>query len=108
MNLDELRTKSPEILEPMQTLLKMAYGYLQYALEAYELPDPGNLIKKNVIPSPWGSIYLLGAPSDLPQIGVIAERISIKELRAKQSEREEAAKRAQSKTNIEAIALSQS
>jgi copper chaperone CopZ len=63
------RDEEPAVLQQMQGLLKMAWGYIQYALEAYDLPTP-ELFREKVIPSPWGTLYVLGAPDDAVQIGV--------------------------------------
>lgn len=68
-NLDEWKIKGPVVLHHMQGLLKMAWGYINYALESYELPDK-HLFLNKVVPSPWGTLYILGAPEGTPQIGV--------------------------------------
>lgn len=63
------KNEEPVVLQQMEGLLKMAWGYIQYALESYELPNP-ELFREKIIPSPWGTLYVLGAPDDAPQIGV--------------------------------------
>jgi hypothetical protein len=73
VNLDEWKRNEPAVLGQMQGLLKTAWGYIQYALESYNLPTP-ELFKNSVIPSPWGTLYVLGAPEESPQIGVSIER----------------------------------
>lgn len=68
-NLMRWREEEPGVLQQMQGLLKTAWGYIQYALESYGLPNPELFVEK-VIPSPWGTLYVLGAPDASPQIGV--------------------------------------
>ena len=72
-NLMRWREEEPAVLHHMQGLLKTAWGYIQYALESYALPNPELFVEK-VIPSPWGTLYVLGAPADSPQIGVRISR----------------------------------
>jgi len=73
INLLEWRNREPAVLAQMQGLLKTAWGYIQYALESYGLPNP-ELFKDKVIPSPWGTLYVLGAPDTASQIGISIER----------------------------------
>lgn len=73
-NLDEWKMKEPVVLQHMQGLLKMAWGYINYAIESYGLPDK-HLFVSNIYPSPWGTLYIHGAPETVPQIGVTITRI---------------------------------
>ena len=76
-NLMRWRNEEPGVLQQMQGLLKTAWGYIQYALESYGLPNP-ELFSEKVIPSPWGTLYVLGAPEGSPQIGVSIVRCEAK------------------------------
>ncbi len=76
-NLDEWKLKEPVVLQHMQGLLKMAWGYIHYAIESYDLPDK-ELFVNQVYPSPWGTLYIPGAPDTVPQIGVTLTRIHAK------------------------------
>lgn len=76
-NLDEWKLKEPVVLQHMQGLLKMAWGYIHYAIESYDLPDK-ELFVNQVYPSPWGTLYVHGAPDTVPQIGITLTRIHAK------------------------------
>lgn len=73
VNLEEWKKREPAVLGQMQGLLKMAWGYIQYALESYDLPHQELFVGK-IIPSPWGTLYVLGALPGAPHIGVSIER----------------------------------
>lgn len=73
-NIDEWKLKEPVVLQHMQGLLKMAWGYINYAIESYDLPDK-HLFINTVIPSPWGTLYVEGAPDGVPQLGVTITKI---------------------------------
>lgn len=74
INLNDWRKREPDVLRLMGDLLSKARSYVAYALEAYELPNP-ELFANTIIPSQFGTLYVLGAPHDSPQIGVLVERI---------------------------------
>lgn len=74
VNLNDWRKREPDVLRLMGDLLSKARSYVAYALEAYELPNP-ELFANTIIPSQFGTLYVLGAPLDSPQIGVLVERI---------------------------------
>jgi hypothetical protein len=72
-NLDEWKLKDPVVLQHMQGLLKMAWGFINYAIESYDLPDKHLFVNK-IFPSPWGTLYIPDAPETVPQIGVMITR----------------------------------
>jgi hypothetical protein len=74
LDMTELR-QIPEAMENIGRLLQSASLFFRYAILRYELPNEDNWLDKSFMPTPYGTIRLLGTNTNTaPQIGVIVKR----------------------------------